>query len=64
MERYVAIVKNNFADFKLEKIPQNYSKKPSNIMAKRVSRMAPQVEQNSEIDEMAEILGKRLNAPD
>ena len=59
MERYIGIVKENFEDFKIERIPENYSKKPSNILAKRVSKMAP-IEQNSENDEMSEILGKRL----
>jgi len=61
MERYIGIVKENFADFKLEKAPENYQKRPSNIMAKRVSRMAPVEQQNSENDELSEILGKRLN---
>merc|ERR1712037_136551 len=41
MERYIGIVKENFKDFKIEKTPENYSKKPSNILAKRVSKMAP-----------------------
>ncbi|CBY12218.1 unnamed protein product [Oikopleura dioica] len=61
MERYIGIVKENFADLKLEKAPENYQKRPSNIMAKRVSRMAPVEQQNSENDELSEILGKRLN---
>ncbi|CAG5106889.1 Oidioi.mRNA.OKI2018_I69.chr1.g3045.t1.cds [Oikopleura dioica] len=56
MERYVGLVKENFADFKPESVPADYTKKPSNIMAKRVSRMAPVEQPSSDKEDLSEIL--------